>query len=130
MLSLAVILVTTCVLLTELLQLRQDHDEAICAFAARVHRKAETCAFAAPCECGKSINYTDNVILRCLEKYWRRRTLSPNPFVILSPFLKTRNWHVTPSRHPHYSLYQLSSTRRKHPLQQTETNRQFAQIVR
>jgi len=47
--SLAVIPVATCVLRTELLQLR-------------VRRKAETCAFAAQCECGKSVNYTDNAI--------------------------------------------------------------------
>ena len=60
--SLAVIPVATCVLRTELLQLRQERGEAIRAFAARVRGKAETCAFAAQCECGKSVNYTDNVI--------------------------------------------------------------------
>ena len=60
--SLAMIPVATCVLGTELLQLRQERDEAIRAFAARVRRKAETCAFAAQCECGKSVNYTDNAI--------------------------------------------------------------------
>jgi len=57
--SLAVIPVATCVLRTELLQLRQ---EAIRAFAARVRGKAETCAFAAQCKCEKSVNYTDNAI--------------------------------------------------------------------
>jgi len=60
--SLAVIPVATCVLRTELLQLRQERDEAIRAFAARVRGKAATCAFAAQCECGKSVNYTDNAI--------------------------------------------------------------------
>lgn len=60
--SLAVIPVATCVLRIDLLQLRQERDEAIRAFAARDHRKAETCAFAAQCECGKSVNYTDNAI--------------------------------------------------------------------
>ena len=60
--SLAVIPVATCVLRSELFQLRQERDEAIRAFAARVRGKAETCAFAAQCECGKSVNYTDNAI--------------------------------------------------------------------
>ena len=60
--SLAVIPVATCVLRTELLQLHQERDEAFRAFAARVRGKAETCAFNARCECGKSVNYTDHVI--------------------------------------------------------------------
>lgn len=60
--SLAVIPVATCVLRTDLLQLRQERDEAIRAFSARVRAKAETCAFVAQCECGKSVNYTDNAI--------------------------------------------------------------------
>ena len=60
--SLAVIPVATCVLRTDLLQLRQERDEAIRAFAARVRGKAETCTFAAQCECGKSVNYTGNAI--------------------------------------------------------------------
>ena len=60
--SLAVIPVATCVLRTELVQLHQERDEAFRAFAARVRGKAETCAFDATCECGKSVNYTDHVI--------------------------------------------------------------------
>ena len=60
--SLAVIPVATCVLWTELLQLRQERDEAFRAFTDRVCGKAETCAFAAECECGKSVDYTYHVI--------------------------------------------------------------------
>ena len=43
--SLAVISVATCVLRTELLQLRQERDDAFQAFTARVRGKAETCAY-------------------------------------------------------------------------------------
>ncbi|KAJ8359136.1 hypothetical protein SKAU_G00156610 [Synaphobranchus kaupii] len=43
--SLAVIPVATCVLRTELLQLRQERDETFRAFTARVRGKAETCAY-------------------------------------------------------------------------------------
>ena len=60
--SLAVIPVATCVLRTELLQLHQERDETFRAFAARVRGKAETCAFAARCECGRNVDYTDHVI--------------------------------------------------------------------
>ena len=60
--SLAIIPVATCVLRTELLQLRQERDEQIRAFAARVRGKAETCAFTASCPCGQSVDYTDNII--------------------------------------------------------------------
>ncbi|KAK3725257.1 hypothetical protein QZH41_001290 [Actinostola sp. cb2023] len=60
--SLAVIPVATGVLRTELLQLRQERDEAFRAFTARVRGKAETCAFATKCECGKSVDYTNHVI--------------------------------------------------------------------
>lgn len=60
--SLAVIPVATCVSRTELLQLRQERDEAFRTFTARVRGKAETCAFTAECECGKDVDYTDNVI--------------------------------------------------------------------
>ena len=58
--SLAVIPVATCVLRTELLQLHQEHDEAFRAFTARVRGKAEKCAFAEECECGKSVDNTDH----------------------------------------------------------------------
>ena len=60
--SLAVIPVATGVLRTELLQLRQQRDETFRAFTARARGKAETCAFAAECECGKHVDYTDHVI--------------------------------------------------------------------
>ena len=60
--SLAVIPVTTIVLRTELLQLRQERDEPFRTFTARVRGKAETCAFTTECECGKSVDYTDHVI--------------------------------------------------------------------
>ncbi|KAK3745249.1 hypothetical protein QZH41_001847 [Actinostola sp. cb2023] len=60
--SLAVIPVATGVLRTELLQLRQERDEAFRAFTARMRGKAETCAFATKCECGKSVDYTNQVI--------------------------------------------------------------------
>ena len=60
--SLAVIPVVIGVLRTELLQLHQERDEPFRAFTARVRGKAETCAFAAACECGKSVDYTDHVI--------------------------------------------------------------------
>ncbi|CAB4034895.1 Hypothetical predicted protein [Paramuricea clavata] len=62
MCSLAVIPVATCVSRTELLQLRQERDEAFRTFTARVRGKAETFAFTAECECGKGVDYTDNVI--------------------------------------------------------------------
>ncbi|XP_044170488.1 uncharacterized protein LOC122954502 [Acropora millepora] len=58
--SLAVIPVATGVLRTELLQLRQERDEPFRAFTARVHGKAETCAFTI-CECGKNVDYTHHV---------------------------------------------------------------------
>ena len=63
--SLAVIPVATGALRTELLQLRQERDEPLRAFTARVRGKAETCAFTTICECGKNVDYTDHVI-RCL----------------------------------------------------------------
>ena len=59
--SLAVIPVATCVLRTELLQLRQERDEAFRAFTARVRGKAETSAYNAVCECGKNVDYTDHI---------------------------------------------------------------------
>ena len=58
--SLAVIPVATGVLSTELLQLRQEHDEPFCPFTARVRGKAESCAFTTKYKCGKN-DYTDHV---------------------------------------------------------------------
>ena len=60
--SLAVIPVATCVLRTELLQLRQNRDEPFRSFVAKVRGKAETCSYAAKCTCGADVNYTDHVI--------------------------------------------------------------------
>ena len=60
--SLAIIPVAICVLRTELLQLRQARDEPFRAFTARVRGKAETCAYHATCECGRSADYTDHII--------------------------------------------------------------------
>ncbi|KXJ23386.1 Retrovirus-related Pol polyprotein from transposon opus [Exaiptasia diaphana] len=58
--SLAVIPVATCVLRTELLQLHQKWDEAFRALSAQVRGKAETYSYSATCECGKTLDYTDN----------------------------------------------------------------------
>ena len=60
--SLAVIPVSTCVLRTELLQLRQERGEPARSFAARARGKAETCAFTTKCSCGGSADYTDHAI--------------------------------------------------------------------
>ena len=60
--SLAVIPVATCVQRTELLQLRQEHDEPFRTFTAKVRGKAETCSYTASCTCGASVDYTDHVI--------------------------------------------------------------------
>ena len=60
--SLAVIPVATCVLRTELLQLRQERDEPFRTFTAKVRGKAETCSYTASCTCGASVDYTDHVI--------------------------------------------------------------------
>ena len=48
--SLPVIPVATGALRIELLQLHQERNEPFGTFTARVHGKAETCAFAAECE--------------------------------------------------------------------------------
>ena len=60
--SLAVIPVATCVLRTELLQLRQERDEPFRTFTAKVRGKAETCSYTASCTCGASVDYTNHVI--------------------------------------------------------------------
>ena len=59
---LAVIPVTTGVLRSDLMQMRQVRDEPFRAFAARVRGKADTCAFTVDCICGLKINYTDHMI--------------------------------------------------------------------
>ena len=60
--SLAVIPVATCVLRTELLQLRQERDEPFRTFTAKVRGKAESCSYNAMCTCSASVDYTDHVI--------------------------------------------------------------------
>ena len=60
--SLAIIPVATCVLRTELLQLRQERDEPFRTFTAKVRGKAETCSYTTSCTCGASVDYTDHVI--------------------------------------------------------------------
>ncbi len=60
--SLAVIPVATGVLRAELIKPRQERDEPIRAFAAKVRGKAETCVFTASCECGKDVDYIDHAI--------------------------------------------------------------------
>jgi hypothetical protein len=60
--SLAVVPIAIGVLRAELLQCQQQRDEGFRSFAARVRGKAETCAFAVKCSCGKEVDYTDNVI--------------------------------------------------------------------
>ena len=64
--SLAVTPVGTGVLRSELLQLRQERDETFRAFTARVRGKAETCTLITRCECGKSVDYTNHVIIDVL----------------------------------------------------------------
>lgn len=60
--SLAVIPVATCVLRTELLQLRQERDEPFRTITAKVRGKAETCSYTTTSTCGASVDYTDHVI--------------------------------------------------------------------
>ena len=42
--------------------MRQMRDKPFCTFAARVHGKADTCAFTVDCTCGLKVNYTDPII--------------------------------------------------------------------
>ena len=59
---LAIIPISTGVLRSELMQMRQSHSEPFRSFAARVRGKADTCSFHATCTCGLSVDYTDHVI--------------------------------------------------------------------
>ena len=47
----------------ELLALRQDSDERILNFISRVKAKARHCDLSISCECGKTVDYKDNLIL-------------------------------------------------------------------
>ncbi|XP_048576277.1 uncharacterized protein LOC125557593 [Nematostella vectensis] len=60
--SLSIIPIATCVLRTELLQMRQERDESFRSFTAKVRGKAETCAYNAKCSCSRPVDYTDHVI--------------------------------------------------------------------
>ena len=63
---LAVILLATGVLRSELVIMRQGRDEQFRSFAARVLGKADTCFFSATCSCGLKVDYTDHVIRNTL----------------------------------------------------------------
>ena len=77
---LAVIPIATGVLRTKLMQMRQMRDVSFRSFAARVRRKADTCAFSADCSYGLKVNYRDHMIqdtllngisdLTSAERYW------------------------------------------------------------
>ena len=61
---LAVIPVAKSVLRSDVLQMRQDHDEGVQSFYARVKGKADTCAYLVKCThgCQRSCDYTHEVI--------------------------------------------------------------------
>ena len=62
---LAIIPVAKTVRRSDVLQMRQDHDEGVRAFYARVKGKADTCAYTVDCthvDCGRKIDYTHEVI--------------------------------------------------------------------
>ena len=62
---LAIIPVAKTVRRSDVLQMRQDHDEAVRAFYARVKGKADTCAYVVKCthsNCGQQVDYTNEVI--------------------------------------------------------------------
>ena len=59
---LALILIATDVLMTELMQMCQMRDESFRSFAARVRGKTDTCVFFAGCSCDLKVNYTDHII--------------------------------------------------------------------
>ena len=50
----------------ELLALRQDSDERILNFISRVKAKARQCDLSVNCECGKTVDFKDNLILYML----------------------------------------------------------------
>ena len=60
--SLAVIPAATCVMHTELLQLRQKRDKPFRTFTAKIRGKAETCSYATKCTYGALVDYIDHVI--------------------------------------------------------------------
>ena len=61
----AIIPVAKTVRRSDVLQMRQDHDEGVRAFYSRVKGKADTCAYTVICthsECGRKVDYTHEVI--------------------------------------------------------------------
>ena len=63
---LAVILIATGVCKSELMQMPQMRYGTSRFFAARIRRKADTCAFSANCSCGLEVNYIDQAICNTL----------------------------------------------------------------
>ena len=67
--QLAVLSVATCVRKTELFSLRQERDQRIRSFAAKVKGKAHTCAFSKKCgtpTCTQNVDYTDDIVKHVL----------------------------------------------------------------
>ena len=44
------------------MRMRQIRDESFRSFSARVHAKADTCAFSVDCSRGLKVNHTDHMI--------------------------------------------------------------------
>ena len=61
---LAVIPVAKCVRRSDVLQMREEHEEGVRQFYARVKGKADTCAYTVTCTngCNRKIDYTNEVI--------------------------------------------------------------------
>ena len=67
--QLAVLSVATCDRKTELFSMRQDRGQPISSFAAKVNRKAHTCAFSKPCAtptCNLNVDYTEDIVKHVL----------------------------------------------------------------
>ncbi len=81
--------VAVCVLRTELLQFKEERDEAFRAFTARVRGKSETCVYTAQCDCGKEVDYTNHIIrdvlLNGVHDSNIRRELLGTPDVLTKP---------------------------------------------
>ena len=126
--SLAVIPVATCVLQTELLQLRQQRDEPFRTFTAKVRGKAEACAFAAECECGKRVDYTDHIIrdvlLNGLSDPDIHRKVLATPDIFKKPINDVVAFEAQPPNHrrrPNISDRSTPSQRNPRYPQQTPT---------
>ena len=60
--SLAVIVVATGVMRTELVRMQQEREESFRAFAGPVRGKAETCAYITKCTSLREVDFTDSII--------------------------------------------------------------------